>query len=51
MAILRRLEVDRSSEIQLFNDHTRPHVKVVPDNFDQLIGGTIGGPVRVDEHR
>ena len=49
MAVLGGLKVDWLGQIQLLDDHTRSEVEVGVDDVDELIGGAVGGAVRVDE--
>lgn len=48
MAKLGRLVVDRARKLKLLGDGARSQVEVGLDNLDQLLGGPVGGSVRVD---
>ena len=47
--VLRRLVVDRLRQVQLLDDDARPHVEVLPDDGDQLVGALVARAVRLDE--
>jgi hypothetical protein len=49
VAVLCRLQVDGPCEVELLDDNTRAHVKVVADDLDELIRGLGGGPVGLDK--
>lgn len=40
--------VDGPGQVKLFNDDTRPQVKILADDDNQLIAGQIRGSIRVD---
>ena len=48
MAVLRRLEVDRLSQIQLLDNDTGTQVEVVTDDLDQLSRSLLRSAVMVD---
>lgn len=50
VAVLGRLQVDGPCEVELLDDDTRAHVKVVADDLDELIRGLGGGAVGVDKY-
>jgi hypothetical protein len=51
VAIFSGLEVDGLGEVELFDDDTRPKVKVLVDDLDELIGCAIGCSVGIDKDR
>ena len=42
------LEVDGAGKVELLDNHTGTHVEVLADDGDELVGGLVGGAVRVD---
>ena len=48
MAVLRSLEVDWLSKVELPDNDTRSHVKVGLDDLNQLLSGFVGGPVGIN---
>jgi len=48
VAVLRRLEVDRLSQIQLLDNDTGTQVEVVTDDLDQLSRSLLRSAVMVD---
>ena len=49
VSILSGLVVDGVGEVQLLDDDTGTHVKVLLDDLDQLVRGLVGGTVGLDE--
>jgi hypothetical protein len=48
VAVLRSLEVDRLSKVELLDNDTRSHVKVGLDDLNQLLGGLVRGPIGIN---
>lgn len=49
VAVLGRLQVNGTGQVELLDDDTRAHVEVLADDRDELIRGLGGGAVGVDE--
>jgi hypothetical protein len=49
VAVLGGLEVDWLGQVELLDDHSRAEVEVGADDLLKLVGGLVGGSVRVDE--
>ena len=48
VAVLGRLQVDGLVEVELAHNDTRPQVKVIEDDLDELVRRLVRGAVRVD---
>ena len=51
MTVLGSLEVDGLGQIEFLDDDARPHVEVVPDDFNEFIGGLARRPISLDKKR
>lgn len=49
MTVLGSAEVDGVGEVQLLDNDTRPHVEVLPDDRNKLVGGLVASTVGLDE--
>ena len=51
VTILRGLVVDWLRQVKLLDNHTGPHIEVVPDDLNKFFGALIGGTVGFNEQR
>ena len=49
MTVLGCLDVDGVGQVELFDNDTRPHIKVGPDNLNKLVRSLVTCAVRLDE--